>query len=326
MILLAYLGILLALSAAAVGAWMTVRSFSGEVRLIDRRLDRVGEAGEDLAVAPRAKKQTVETRLDSGQDEGPLARLVERLLPGLRRRLLTAGAPLTPVQVILGSLGLFAAMFLTLWLIKLPALLSLGLAAWGGIASPFLLISFFAARRRNLFTQQMPQAVDLIARSLQAGHPVTTAMGVAAQRMPDPIGPELGVVLSEMNAGLNRDAALRNLLVRFPIPELRMFTATLEVTRETGGNVAEVLLKLGEVMRGKAQLRKKVAAISAEGRMSFWVVSILPIVVAAVVIMLKPDYYGEVVSDPLFWPMMMGPPILWAIGALIIWRMINFKV
>jgi tight adherence protein B len=105
-----------------------------------------------------------------------------------------------------------------------------------------------------------------------------------------------------------------------------MFAASLEVTRETGGNVAEVLLKLGDTMRAEAQLRRKVEAISAEGKMSFWVISALPVMVVGALLLLNPAFYTQVMGDPLFWPMMSGPPILLVTGAVIIWRMIHIRV
>lgn len=324
MILLAYLGSLLATATAVFGLFLVLRSVSRDTRLIDRRL--AGEQGVPTHAARPSKRSAAQLIAPEQLKEGPFAAIIDQRLPALRRRLEAARAPFNPSQVVMGSLGLFLAMLVSFNMIGVPPLIALVTALWGGIAGPLLLISILASMRRAKFTEQMPQAVDIMARSLQAGHPVTTAMAVAAQQMPDPIGPEFKVVIDEMNAGLDRDAALRNLLLRFPIAELRMFTASLEVTRETGGNVSEVLLNLGEAMRAKAQLRKKVAAISAEGKMSFWVVSVLPLGVVATLMVLRPEYYGEVISDPLFWPMMTVPPILWIIGAAAIWRMINFKI
>jgi tight adherence protein B len=314
MIVVAFLAVSLAIAAALYGGWLTLQSFGGEARLIERRLGRA-------PTAPEAEP-AVQEKVDSG----PLAQFIDARIPKLRRKLLAARAPFTPTQVVLGSLAGFGMLLITLSVVGAPPLVALFASAWGGLASPLLLISFLANRRQRLFAQQMPQAVDMMARSLQAGHPVTTSMAVAARQMPEPMGPELSVVVAEMNYGLDRDSALRNLLQRFPIAELRMFAASLEVTRETGGNVAEVLLNLGEAMRSKAQLRKRVAAISAEGRLSFWVVSGLPAAVVGILMLIAPEYYGEVAGDPLFWPMMCGPPVLWAIGALMIWRMINFKI
>jgi tight adherence protein B len=189
-----------------------------------------------------------------------------------------------------------------------------------------LTIKIMVGHRRKRFLDLLPQAVDLIARSLQAGHPVTTAIAVVGQRMPAPLGPEFRLVVEEMTYGLDREHALANLLTRFPLPELRMFVACLEVTRETGGNLAEVFLKLAEAIRAKDALRRKVYAISAEGRMTFWVVSGLPFAVGGAIMLLRPVFFRDVASDPLFWPMMSFAPVSLAVGSAMVWRMVNFKI
>lgn len=308
---LIYALLALAFAGAVQGAWMTVRGLTTDSALARR-------------LAPRQPAKAAPD--EAAAREGRLARLLDARLPWLRGKLVAARAPFTPVQVVAGSLGLTVAFVTLLRVLHIPWPVAISAALWGGAAGPVLLVSALAARRRRLFLTQMPQAVDLIARSLQAGHPVTTAMSIVAEQMPDPIGPEFGVVIAEMRHGLDRDAALRNLLRRFPIPELRMFAASLEVTRETGGNLAEVFLKLGEAIRGKAQLRLKVRAISAEGRLTFWVVAGLPVVVGGSIALLNPDYYRAVAKDPLFLPLMCEPPLLLTIGAAIIWRMVNFEI
>lgn len=318
MLALIYLLIAAALGAGLTGVWIVGESLLGGQRRFAERLRRLSE--------PRAMAANPGAEPDGEAEASAFARFIERRFPGIRRRLQAAGAPFTAVQVVLGSVGLFFGFLVLLTLVRLPFLAALGLSVWGGFAGPLLLISWLARRRRAQFTQQMPQAVDLIARSLQAGHPVTTAMTVAARQMPDPIGPEFEMVMAEINLGQDRDVALRNLLQRFPIPELRMFAASMEVTRESGGDLAEVFLKLGDTMRSKGQLRKKVAALSAEGRMTFWIVSLLPLGVVGSLMLLRPEYYATAAKDPHFLPLITVSPTLWAIGALMIWRMINFRI
>lgn len=313
--------IVLAVAVAAtvigiVGAWMVARGMA-EGRTLARRMARTAEAApvEAAVEAPAVE-----------DDRPPFARLLDAQAPWLRRWLASAGSPFSPVQAAIAGLALTGALLLAFLLLRLPPILALPAAAWSGLGGPLLLISFLAKRRRALFLSQMPQTIDLIARSLQAGHPVSTAMAVAAKQMPDPIGPEFGKVLGEINYGGERDTALRAMLQRFPLPQLQMFAASLEVTRETGGNVAEVLLKLGDTMRSEDQLRRKVEAISAEGKMSFWVISALPVVVVGALLLLNPGFYTQVMGDPLFWPMMSVPPVLLVTGAVIIWRMIHIRV
>lgn len=308
---------LIALATALAGGALVVRGLF-ETRALDRRLARP---------VPVADAHMPEVQAPAEVPDGSrLTRLLEARAPWLGRCLASAGAPFTAEQVALGAIVISAVMFLVLALAGLPPLFALVLGVWCGGIGPMLPVWWLSQRRRQRFRAQMPQAIDLIARSLQAGHPVSTAMSVAASQMPDPTGPEFARVLSEISYGGDRDAALRGMAQRFPLAEVRMFAASLEVTREAGGNVAEVLLRLGETMRAKDQLRRKVEALSAEGRLSFWVISALPVLVITGLLLLNPAYYGDVINDPLFWPLMSGPPILLALGAMVIWRLIDIKV
>lgn len=303
----------LAVGLALLGAGLLLRTLGGDERAVERRLMRAGAGPDpDAGAAPAAL--------------GGVDRLIDRRWPGLRRRILRAGGRFTPAQLILGCLAVAAGALLAALLAGLHPLLSLAAAAAAGAALPGVLLPALAARRRDRLLAQLPQAVELIARGLQAGHPVAAAMRVVAQQMPGPIGPEFDAVLGEMSFGRDRAGALRALTERYPIAELRMFAASLEVTRETGGNVSEVLLKLADDLRATAHLKRKAQAITAEGRLSFWVISSLPVVVVVAIMALRPDYYRDAAADPLFWPLMSGPPLLWLAGAAAIWRMVNFRV
>jgi tight adherence protein B len=306
-----YLLLVLAIGLALEGGWLALRSFGRDATTLDRRFARArppAPGGSDAA------------------SKGVVSQLLDARVPALQRQITTAGGAFTSGQFTIGAAVVAGILLMLMNMASAPILLSSLVALAAGFAGPALVLSVTARRRRKKFLDQMPQTVELIARSLQAGHPVATAMAVAAEQMPAPTGPEFGTVLGEMNYGLGRDAALRNLLVRFPLAELRMFAASLEMTRETGGNVAEVLLNLADAMRAKAQLRRKIDAASAEGRISFWVISGLPIVIVGAILALSPSYYGQARTDPLFWPLMTAPPMLWLIGAATIWRMVNFRI
>ncbi|MBC6982416.1 type II secretion system F family protein [Caulobacter sp. 17J80-11] len=313
---LVYAAVFIAVVLTVEGVWLAVRGLSGENRDVNRRLALARKSGDEQAGL----------KLIARSQGGRVAAALDARLPWLRQALWAARAPISSAQFGLIVLGGFTGLFLLLtssgWRPVFAVLMAAGAAGLGPLAA----LSFMAARRRARFLEQMPQAVDLIARSLQAGHPVPSALAVVAKQMPDPIGTEFGLVIDEMTYGLDRDEALGNLLQRAPSPELRMFVASLQVTRETGGNLAEVFLKLSEVVREKAQLRRKVHAITAEGRLSFYIITALPAVVVGGILVMRPAYYVEVASDPLFLPLMSGPPILLVIGALTIWRMVNFKI
>jgi tight adherence protein B len=310
---LAWLALIAAMGGALYGLWLTAASFGGASRRVTRRLAR---ARPQAGLEPETEEEPGGRALFTWTD---------RHLPRLQKRLASANAPFSPSQIVLLQIALGATVLLALDLAHVPSIAGLPLAALVGFGVPLLAVGVLAERRRKRFVTQLPQAIDLIARSLQAGHPITAAMAVAAEQMSEPLGPELKVVIAEMNFGLDRDTALRHLADRFPVPELRMFAASLEITRETGGNIAEVLLGLADRLRQHAQLRKKVDALSAEGRLSFWVIAALPVLAGGAILAIRPQYYGEVMGDPLFWPMMAEPPIMLTIGAVVIWRMINFR-
>jgi tight adherence protein B len=314
--LLIYLTCAAAFIAVVCGVealWYLVRGRIGEGRAVSIRLARARAAAD-----PQTKS--------AAPPDDPLTRFLDQRIPWLRATLERSRSRISPLQVVLASVVLLLSLYLLLKTIGVPPLLALAPAVLISVAGPPIVLNGLVARRRKRFLDQLPHAVDLIARGLQAGHPVSSAISVVAKQMADPIGSEFALVIQEMTYGLDRDAALQNLIERFPLPELRMFVASLEVTRESGGNLAEVFLKLAEAIRAKAQLRKKVEAISAEGRLSFWVVSALPIVVGGALLLIRPGFYTEVAGDPLFWPMMAFAPLMLTIGAAIIWRMVNVKI
>jgi tight adherence protein B len=303
----------IAVLLAVEGLWRFVRGAIGEEREVKRRLSKAREGAAEPAAPSKAPP-------------GPLTRLVSQRLPWLDRALTHARAPVSALQVLAGGLVLFALVLSIFIMVGAPQLIAFAAALAIGFGVPYLVVTGMVARRRHRFLTQLPQAVDVIARSLQAGHPVMTAMSVVGERMPAPLGPEFRLVVEEMTYGLDRDQALENLVRRFPLPELRMFTASLEITRETGGNLAEVFLKLASAIRAKAQLRLKVQAISAEGRLTFWVVSALPIVVSGALLLLRPAFFMDVAKDPLFWPMISFAPVSLTIGSAIIWKLVNIRI
>jgi tight adherence protein B len=293
------------------GLWRLVRMHLGEELAVRRRLARARGS------------RVIPTR---GRGVDPLSRILNARLPRLEQALARARAPVSSGGLLLGAVLLAAACFAGLAMLGAPRLLAAIAAGLVGAGLPYVVVKSMAARRRRRFLDQLPAAIDLMARSLQAGHPVATAMTTMAERMPAPLGPEFQLVVDEMTYGLDRDAALDNLVERFPSPELRMLTASLEVTRESGGNLAEVCLKLAAALRAKSRFRQKVVAISSEGRLTFWVVTALPVLVGGLLFALRRNFYVEVAADPLFWPMMAFAPLTLTLGAIVIWRMVNIRL
>jgi tight adherence protein B len=313
---IAYAAVFVAIVLAVEGLWLFARSASPQSREINRRLALIA-ARQD----PKAALSLVRER-----EGGPVSLAITNRAPWIGQLIWMARANVSPAALLGAALGI-SVVFITLSsLTGAPPALSFIFGFGAGFGLPFGLIAIMAGQRRKAFLDQFPSAVDLVARSLQAGHPIPVALGIVAEQSPDPIGSEFGIAIDEMAFGLDRDEALSNMVQRFPLPELHLFVAAIQITRETGGNLAEVFLKLADVIRAKATLRKKVAALTAEGRMSCMLLAILPVALFAILNVFRPEFYSDVAADPLFAPMMTLPPILLVIGVFTIWRMVNFKI
>lgn len=311
-----YAAIFIAVVLGVEGLWLFMRSMSPQSREINRRLAIIAKKGD-----PRAAFSLMKER-----EGGPISHAITDRAPWIGQMIWMARAKVAPAALLSLALG-FSVVFVVLFSFSgAPLILSLVFGLAAGIGIPFGALAFLAGQRKKKFLEQFPNAVDLVARSLQAGHPIPVALGIVAEQAPDPIGTEFGIAIDEMAVGLDRDEALSNMVQRFPLAELHLFVAAIQITRETGGNLAEVFLKLADVIRSKATLRKKVSALTAEGRMSCIILAALPIVLFAILNVLRPEFYGAVASDPLFAPMMTGPPILLIMGVAMIWRMVNFKI
>jgi tight adherence protein B len=181
------------------------------------------------------------------------------------------------------------------------------------------------AKRLKLMEEQMPLALDVINRALRAGHPVVSAVRLAGEEMGDPIGSEFGLVVDETTYGYEFRDALVNFARRTGSPDAHFFAVSIGVQSETGGNLAEILEGLATVIRGRTMLSKKVKALSSEGRASALLLSILPALLIAFMLLFQPSYYTSKFSDPIFWPTAAGVFALYIVGLYLIRRIINFK-
>jgi tight adherence protein B len=308
--------IFVAVVLAVEGAWLFARTISAHSREINRRLSLINSKAD-----PKAALSLIKER-----EGGELSHAITKRAPWLGQLIWMSRAKVSPVALLSLALVMSGVFCLLGSVTGAPLLLVVVFGFGAGFGIPFGLLSLQAAKQRKTFLEQFPNAVDLVARSLQAGHPVPVALGLVAEQAPDPIGSEFGIALDEMSFGLDRDEALTNMVQRFPLPELHLFVAAIQITRESGGNLAEVFLKLADVIRAKATLKKRVAALTAEGRMSCMVLTGLPIFLFLVLSLVRPEFYAAVAGDPLFIPMMTVPPILLIMGSFMIWRMVNFKI
>ncbi|GLQ05067.1 type II secretion system F family protein [Sneathiella chinensis] len=260
------------------------------------------------------------------QDSG-LASFIKSLLPRLDALITHTGMTISTYQMVMVMILIgFVALVLFYGLLGVNLYGTLLLALIAGIGGPILYLKYRMGKRMRKFSDQLPDALDLIVRSLKAGHPINSAMGLVAEEMADPIGSEFGLTVDEMTYGNDLREALANLAERVPHPDLKYMVVTIEIQHATGGNLAEVLTGLSKVMRGRVHMFKRIRSLSAEGRFSAYIVTVLPFLVFGGLSILSPGYFSEVQDDVLYWPMLLGSLGFLMLGNFIMFRMVNFKV
>ena len=195
-----------------------------------------------------------------------------------------------------------------------------------GVALPLVIIARRADKRMAKFEEQFPIALDILVRGLRAGHPVTSALELLVSEVPDPIGSEFGIVVAEMNYGYDLRGALVNLANRVRTQDIQMFVVSVSIQAETGGSLANILDGLSKVIRDRASMSLKVRALSSEGRMTGTVLSFLPLVTFCFVFATQPRFYLDVIDDPLFLPGVMIVGVWYALGIIIMKKLIKIKI
>lgn len=191
---------------------------------------------------------------------------------------------------------------------------------------PLLWLRLLRARRRKKFGAQFPDAIDIIVRSLRAGHPVPIAISMVGREMPDPVGSEFGIVSDEVAYGADLESAMRNLFFRVGQEDLPLFVTAVAIQGSTGGNLSEILENLSAVIRQRFKMRRKVRALASEARASAMILSALPVGIFLVVNLIAPDFYRSVWHFDIT-KIALGGAMAWMlIGILIMYRMVNFKI
>lgn len=241
-------------------------------------------------------------------------------------------APQTLISALIATAGVFFLLLL-LMAVSLGSSITFGVlvllvavAVSAGLGLPLLYIGRRATRRAKRMEEQFPVAIDVFTRALRAGHPVGGAIGLLTEEMEDPIGSEFGIVADSIAYGADLNDALRDLAQRWDSEDLRMFAVCVSVQSETGGNLAEILTNLAAVIRDRASLYLKVRALSSEGRMSAWMLSLMPVLTFLVLFAINPGFYLDVAHDPLFAVSFAGLLGLYGLGVLWIRNMVNLKV
>jgi tight adherence protein B len=295
-------------------------------RSLKRRIELVKERHADGVLAANAQAQIRKLfAARSSRMEGFASTLIPK--PALlRQRLEKTGKDITLARylTISGGIALFFAAALLLR--GAPFLLALFAGLFAGTGGPHFVIGFLIKRRINKFNVNFPDAIELMVRGLRSGLPITETLGIVANEIPGPVGLEFRAVSDKMKIGRTMEAALQDTADRLGTAEFQFFVITLAIQRETGGNLAETLSNLADVLRKRSQMKLKIRAMSSESKASAYIIGSLPFVVFSLVWFINPNYMGGFFVDQRLIVAGLGGLVWMSIGAFIMAKMINFEI
>jgi tight adherence protein B len=249
----------------------------------------------------------------------------------LRARMLHAGVSVNITQfwIYSGILGAVAFVIPLLLLGHLPFLVRLliafGAAFVAGYGLPRWILGMMAAKRVKKFTEEFPNAMDIITRGIKSGLPVNDGLKLAARECAAPLGPEFQRLVENVGVGMSLDAALEKMSENMPAPELRFFTIVISIQAKTGGNLSEALGNLSTVLRARKMMREKIKALSSEAIASASIIGVLPPGVGIMISVVRPEYIAPMFTDPRGQLMFLIGGTWMFMGIMMMRKMINFK-
>ena len=248
-----------------------------------------------------------------------------RFSRNLQRLIDQAGVPMKAGALVLGMLSLGGLAFLLVesFLNNLPLAL---VAALIGGSLPYLYIRRKRRKRQEEFESLLPEAIDMITNALKSGFSLESALSMAAKEIPDPLGIEFAVAFEEQNLGVSLTEALSNMEKRVESEDLGLFTTALLIQKKTGGNLVEILEKIGTTMRERFQLKRQVKIFTAHGRLSGFVLVLLPIIMAVVILIINPGYLKVLLEERIGNYLLGAAVIMQILGILVIRRIVNIRI
>ena len=261
------------------------------------------------------------------RDVNPYARFIYQIprMASLDRLLVRSNTSLNAATFLLLSisLGTIGAILGAKYLPHIVAGVGLGL----GLAFlPYLYLKRAERKSRNTFFEQLPDALDLMARAVRTGHALNSAMELVAKEMPNPIGAEFAEAVDEVKFGINMDDVLKNMCERVPLTDLRYFAIAVVVHKETGGNIAQIFDNLSALIRDRLQFTRQVWALTGEGRMSAFVLLMLPVVMFLYLYLVNNGYVSILWTDPFGQVLLMGAVIAQIIGYFVMKKMVDVRM
>jgi tight adherence protein B len=307
---------------ASFGLVIAMTRPSAQEKTIQQRMALIDRSAKDKASATPESAQLLKVTRT-----GRFGWLDEILEPyaftqALQKRILQASSSTTVGTLILTSLGLFLAGYAMAWLFAPMVLIDIaGGAALGGL--PWGIISFKRTRRIKAFNAALAESIDMLARALRAGHSVVGAMEMLAENAQEPAASEFGEIFKQQNLGLPMRDALMQLLDRVPSADLRVLVTAILVQRDTGGNLAEILDRTVFVIRERLRIQGEIQVQTAQGRLTGWILSALPVVMLVLLNLLNPGYSSILLSDPFGRKLCYFSVGMLAVGTLFIRHIVN---
>ena len=310
--------LLIGISAAmfAEGVYLLLYEKASYRKNINRRLKVMGDKTDRASVLVQLRRERGLT--SSGDYRLPLVNLNQLVLQSG----LSIGFGRLILIIVVGMIAAFAGTMVFDGRV-LHAVIA---ALFCGFVLPIMVLRFLRGRRQKKFAAQFPDAIDIIVRSLRAGHPVPIAINMVARELPDPIGSEFGTVTDEVTYGADLESAMRNLYFRVGTDDLPLFVTAVAIQGSTGGNLGEILENLSAVIRQRFKMRRKIRALAAEGRASALILSSLPIGMFAVINFLVPSFYASVWGEDLTKIALILAGCWMGVGNFIMYRLVNFRI
>lgn len=255
--------------------------------------------------------------------------LLNRFLPDavdIQRQIEAAGKKWSVKNYFIGSAVTAAVPLFGVTMAGLPFWMAMIFGVAAGLALPRLFLNFMGKRRIAQFVVRFPDAIELLVRGLRAGLPIAETMGAVASEIEGPVGAEFQAVSDRMKIGRTLEAALQETADRLGTAEFQFFVITLAIQRETGGNLAETLSNLSDVLRKRMQMKLKISAMSSESKASAYIIGVLPFIVFGLISFISPTYMASFFTDQRLIVAGMGGMIWMSIGAYIMRQMISFEI
>ena len=292
---------------------------------VRRRLEMLRERhGDTMAANAQAQIRKLLASRNNRLD-GAFATLIPK--PALlRKRLEQTGKSITLGKYAMISVGLLVGIAGLFMAKGAPILFALSFGLFVALGLPHLVINKLIARRLAKFNSNFPDAIELMVRGLRSGLPITETLGIVAQEIPGPVGIEFRAVSDKMKIGRTMEAALQDTADRMGTAEFQFFVITLAIQRETGGNLAETLSNLADVLRKRTQMKLKIRAMSSESKASAMIVGALPFIVFILVYMINPAYMANFFVDERLIVAGVGGLVWMGIGVFMMSKMVNFEI